>query len=340
MTTKKLLSSKMLIPIGISIFAIPVGFLGCGGGGGGGGVATDAAEVNATTVADALDWFEGTVPGCQVNAAAASAPVREAASGMRVLSELFTMVSDVNNLPAARASALAAQTFAGDCGGTLTVDSVHNSGITTFTLTFSNFCSTDDSVTPPQQSMATGVVTAQEIGTPGDTGPTVTSATVATDQLTLVSNGETSKLAVNNATMIYGVPGVWDPGIPTAANPDQVTVGQATVTFETQGRTHTISNVAATRHESGDTEIINITGGRYATSTHGYVNVTTSEPLVVNLNTGILISGAMQATGANGATATVTASGAGDGKLTVEVDGTPVGGVDCSGAQDMLLGLI
>lgn len=354
MTTSKHLSSKILIPLGISIIAIPVGFIGCNGGSSSGGGAT--ADITTAAVDEALTWVNDTIPGCRRTDPAAATVAeagKTAAWSIGALTEVFTLLADARKLSSGQATIPARQTFVGDCGGTLDVDSVHLNGITTYTLTFNNFCSTDNSsptpllsaatgpqesaATGPQQSTATGIVIAKQIGTPGASGPLVTSGTMTTDELTVVTGTETMKLAMNNAAVTYGVPGTWEPGIPTAANPDQVTIDRVTANLESQDRIHTLTNVTASAHESGVNAIVNITGGRYATTSHGQVNIATSVPLVGNMTTGQITAGTLTLTGAAGSMAEVTASGTGDGTATVTVNGVPYGsGLDCSGAQGFL----
>jgi hypothetical protein len=342
MTPSRPLKNKILVSLGASILAIPVGFLGCSGGGGsGGGGTTGAAEITSATVEEALTWIEDTVPGCTVVNSQASAAQKAAAQATGALGEVLALIRDARKLPTGRATELAAQTFAGDCGGTLMVDSVHLNGVTTYTMNFSNFCSTDTSVTPPQQSMATGTVVAKEIGTPSASGPIISSGSLETDELTLVTGSETMKLVLNNATVTYGVPGTWSPGIPTQQNPNQLTIDQVTVNLQSQDRVHTLTNVSATGYESGANDVVNISGGRYSTTNHGHVNISTSSPLLVNIDTGQIMGGTLTFTGANGGVAEVTAAGDGSATGTITVNGTALGsGLDCSGTQGLLLGLM
>jgi hypothetical protein len=335
---------KILISVGLSFMAVPIMIVGCGGGGGDNdnGPGDDAggnAVISATTVNDALAWFEGTVPGCQrTGVAGVTSAAASNINNVSVLSEVYSLLKDAKSVSgvAARAPA-AAQTFAGDCGGTMSLNSVHQSGNTTYTFAFNNFCSTDTTVTPPEQSIVTGTVTSVENGTPGASGPTVTGMAASTDSLRVVAGGQTVNVSLSNARLDYGAPGTWEPGPATMNNPDRLSVPQATINYETQGKTHTVRNVNASVYESGSNEVMTISSGQYVTSSHGTLNIATSQPLVINSDTGVMSSGALNITGSDGGVVTVAASGASDAKLTISVNGTPLAtGMNCSGAQGLL----
>lgn len=335
--------NKILISLGVSLVAAPILFVGCGGGGGGDDGPDDNgggnAVISTTTVNDALGWFEGTVPGCQrTGVAGVTSAAASNINNVSALSEVYSLLKDAKSVSGlGRVAPAAAQTFNGDCGGTMTLNSVHLSGDTTYTFAFNNFCSTDTTVTPPEQSTMHGTVTMVEDGTPGASGPTVSSMEASTSSLRVVSGGQTVNVALSKAKLDYGVPGTWEPGTPTASNPDRLSLTQATIGYETQGKTHTLRNVNASVHESGANQVMTISGGQYVTSTHGTLNISTSQPLVINSDTGVMSSGAVNISGSDGGVVTIAASGASDAKLTVTVNGTPIStGLNCSGAQGLL----
>lgn len=335
---------KILIPVGISMIAAPILFVGCGGGGGdddgpgdnpGGG----NAVISTTTVNDALGWFENTVPGCRrTGVAGVTSAAASNINNISALSEIYALLNNAKSVSGlGRVAPAAAQTFTGDCGGTMVLDSVHLSGDTTYTFAFNNFCSTDTTASPPEQSIMHGTMTVVEDGTPGSSGPTVSGMEASTNSLRVVSGGQAVNVALSKAKLDYGVPGTWDPGTPTASNPDRLSVSQATINYETQGKTHTVRNVSASVHESGANQVMTIASGQFVTSTHGTLNIATSQPLVINSDTGVMSSGALNITGSDGGVVTIAASGASDAKLTVTVNGAPIAtGLNCSGAQGLL----
>jgi hypothetical protein len=348
MTHIKKFPNKTTLAICLAFIAVPVGFVGCGGGGGGAdGSNTNpntgsAAQVSETSAKDGLTWIETTIPGCKQTTATAQAvanqSTQDAVKQASVLKQVVSMLSEAKGISGTtRMPYGTSQQFAGDCGGTLNLANEHSNGITTYTIAFDNYCSVDDSTNPPQQSKVSGTLTAQQIGTPSNSGPIVSSFTASTNLLTITSKGETTRLTLNNLAITYGTPGVGSPGAPTQAKPDQLTINQASVNYVSQNRTHTLTNMNASSYDSGDNSVMNITSGRYATTSHGYVDLTTSQPLVISSD-GQFISGTMNLTGADGNVVQVTPTSTA-GKYDVKLNGTPLGkGLDCSGAQGLLGG--
>ena len=348
MTTGTHFTRKSLISLSIAFIALPLGFLGCNGGGdeeddGGsgqnGGNTTGAAQINATAVQDSMVWVSDSVPGCKLNTGAARAAsvaaAQEGIEGAGVVRQVMSVIAEAKKAGGASLAPMAVQEFAGNCGGTLNLSDVHANGVTTYTYTFNNFCSVDDSVSPPEQSKVNGTMTAREIGTPSANGPIVSSMEASANQLTLIAKGETTELTMNKATLTYGVPAAWDPGDATATNPDRVRIDQATVRFVNQNRTHKIANFSASTYESGGDNVLNISSGTYTTTTHGYLNLTTGQPIIMNEN-GDWVSGSLNLVGSDGNTVVVTPSSSANGVMNVALNGTALGAsLDCSGASDL-----
>jgi hypothetical protein len=91
----------------------------CGGGGGDNdnGPGDDAggnAVISATTVNDALAWFEGTVPGCQrTGVAGVTSAAASNINNVSVLSEVYSLLKDAKSVSGRRqvVAPAAAQTF-------------------------------------------------------------------------------------------------------------------------------------------------------------------------------------------------------------------------------------
>lgn len=340
MTAKFRLPRKSLIPLSIAVVALPIAFFGCSSGGGGGDdagvVIQGAAQINATAVQDSVTWITTTVPGCKLNTGAASAAsvaaVQEGVAGASVVRQVMSVIAEAKKAGGGSFASMAVQQFAGDCGGSLNVSDVHANGITTYTYAFSNFCSLDSTVSPPQQTKVDGTMTAREIGTPSDSGPIVSAMEFNANQLAVTAKDGTTTLTVNNARVAYGVPDTWSPGAPTASNPDRISIEQATVRFQEQNRIHTVSNFNASTYESGGNSVTNISDGRYATTSHGYLNLATGQSIVMNVD-GRWISGSLSLTGSDGIAVLVTPSSTKDGVMNIALNGQPIGaGLDCSGA--------
>lgn len=327
----------------LSIAAVPIVFLGCGGGGGDDAVLPDLAQITETSVQDAAVWIANSIPGCTlytgVAPAASDATAEDGIAATSVIRQVLSVVRDAKLASGAVITPLAVQQFVGDCGGTLDITDVHADGITTYTAVFNDFCSIDSSVNPPEQSVVDGTVIERDIGTPSPNGPIVTSSEISTDGLTLISDNETKVLSLDKATVTYGVPDVWNPGVATESNPDRLIISKASVVFQTQAKTHTLTGLNATTYEGANEDtVLNITSGLYTTTSHGSVNVVTGQPIVTNVD-GSWVSGSLSLTGADNATVVITPTPTlGDAVVNVTLNGQPLpaASLQCLGATDMI----
>jgi len=337
------LPRKSLLSLSLAVAALPMVFLGCSGGGSDdaddpapGG--NQAAQVNATAVQDSVLWVANSVPGCKLNTGTASAAsvadAQESIAGAGVVQQVMSIVAQARKAGAG-VSPMAVQNFVGDCGGSLNQSDVHANGITTYTWAFNNFCSVDTTVSPAQQTVLNGSMVSREIGTPSASGPIVSSMDLNADQVTMTAKGETTVISVSGATVTYGVPDTWGPGDPTASNPDRFNVNQATVRFTNQNKTHTVSNLSGSAYESSGNSVMAISGGKYATTSHGYVNLATGQPIVTDSN-GRWVSGSLSLTGSDGNTVLVTPSSSANGVMNVALNGqNQQTSLDCSGANQL-----
>jgi len=337
------LSKKSLISLSIALIGVPIAFFGCGGDDSDVPNTVDLAQVTEASVQDAAVWVANSIPGCTLytgDATAASVAASEdGIAATSVIQQVLSVVKEAKSLSGAVIAPLAVQQFIGDCGGTLDVTDVHVDGVTTYTAVFSDFCSLDSSVTPAEQSVVDGTVIYKDIGTPSPDGPIVTVSEFSTSGLTLISDNETKVLSLDKATVTYGLPTAWHPGVPTESNPDKLYVSKATAVFQTQAKTYTLSGVNATMYEEADEDtVFNITSGVSATTTAGSVNVATVEPIVINVD-GSWVSGSLSLTGADNSTVVITPTPTlGDAVLNVTVNGQPVpaASIQCLGLTDMI----
>ncbi len=335
---------KSLMSLAVALALVPIGFYGCGSGDDlAAPTLPNFAQVTEASVQEAALWIAESIPGCTIytgDTLAASAVASESViTTTSVLTQILAAVSDARNASTAVITPLAVQQFVGDCGGTLDVTDVHADGVTTYTAVFTDFCSLDSTVDPPEQSVVDGTVILKDIGTPSPDGPIITSSEVSTTGLTLISDNESKLLSLDKATVTFGVPAAWDPGVPTESNPDKLNISKATVVFLTETKTYTLSGVNATTYEeTNEDTVLNITSGVYTTNSHGSVNVATGQPIVANVD-GSWVSGSLSLTGADNSTVVITPTPTlGDAVVNVALNGQPVpaASLQCLGATDMI----
>lgn len=328
---------KFCLLLFLSVF--PLFYLGCGGGSGGGndsdGTATQAAVVDEASVTEEMRFVEASIPGCKiVETAEMAAGVmgwRSAGESSGALAGLFATLNAARNQSSDYLTSIAIGPIEikGDCGGTLTLSSAYSRGSTTYTLIFKDFCSPEDIASPPEEIKINGKLIVTEIGTPSTAGVIILKYMAETDgKLTVTAGGEKVSLTLDNFIYTMGLPGV-EPGMPTIKNPDRIALDQAAVNFETQKRMMILTDLRATSYESGNDKIAELASARFAISDKGYVDMFTSQPLVMNSD-GDMVSGALDFTGAKGNTATV-AIGDESGKFIVKINGEPMDQcMDCS----------
>ncbi len=334
--------SNFFKPYLILILAFfPLFFAGCGGGGGSddddsNGTASQAAVIDEASVTEEMEFIEESVPGCQmVEATEIAAGIMGSqlppdSSGALV--GLFATLAAARNRTVDYLTSIniAPMEIQGGCGGTMTISSSHSNGTTTFTLVFKDFCSSDDTMNPPVETKINGKLIAKQIGTPSAAGPIISKYTAETDgKLTVEAGAEKVSLTLDNFIYTLGSPGV-TPGAPTLTSPDQVAMDQLTINFETQKRVMTLTDLRATSYEDGDNKVAEMSSGRFSLGDKGYVDVKTSQPLVMNSDRD-MVSGAVDFTGANGNVVTVIV-GEETGKFILEINGEPMDMcMDCAG---------
>lgn len=230
------------------------------------------------------------------------------------------------------------QLIEGDCGGTVEISRNHDSGTTTFSVSFNDFC-TEDSESSSGQTKSDGSLTLKEIGTPTDSGPSISRVTATVPSLKVVSDGETTTLSLDELSYVYGTPGV-TPGTPTKANPDQITIDGVTIDYVSRDKRHSLNNFSANTWEDGTDMVVQIDKGRYDTTSSGYVDISTGSPLVFDIDEGVLTDGSLNLSGADG-NVTITPSPNGVDIFEVAVDGQSLDTtVDCTSGGGLLSQLL
>lgn len=333
MTMKRfyVLSACTMLFFAAAIF----GLFACGGSSSSGdsGGSGSKAQLSEARVVESLTVIEDTVPGCRVtDASMVAAPIALMKSAISNDSAL----SNIRNM-----SAFQLDEIAGDCGGTLRIDSEHKSGNTTYTVDFNNFCSYEEETVTPQEVIIHGKLKGVEEGTPSDFGPIISGFRANTEgKLTIQTDDETISISLDDLRVKHGNPSTWEPDPPTAANPDRLTIKQVSVDLKNQKISHTLKNVEAEIHESGDNQIMEIFSGTYNTGSD-YVDVYTTTPVVID-EEGNMTGGTIAVEGGDDIVTISRAPGTPAGVLEIERNGVKINkNLDCSEIEiplsDMLL---
>ena len=212
----------------------------------------------------------------------------------------------------------------GDCGGRRGYPSYsHLSGVTTATLTFDNYCSTDSST--GNRQVINGSIAFVNTGTPTASGPVTTRIEANSPAgVTLQTRDSTGKVLTSqsasftNFLSVIGVPG----GIPTAAKPDTYQFAEIQYTSQA-GKTYRETDYKLTRFETATGgETMSLSGRGYR-SDGSYFDVSTTVP-VTSDSSGKTTAGELTMTGATGAKAVMTMVPGSTLQATMTVNGTAV----------------
>ncbi len=311
----------------VFIFAVAA----CNSSSSSGGSSEKKMELSEQTISETMSLIEKSVPGCRVvdvSGSMTSAPVVRMKSAIKK----NVALASISQLPAFPG------VIEGDCGGEMKIESVHKSGNTTSSFIFNSFCFYDDSTGVSEAVIINGKFITTEEGTPGDFGPTIHGAKAKTDgKISIQMSDETISLSLD-ANISYGVPGLWEPDMPTQANPDRLTVKQASIDMPSSGISHTLKDLRAESWISEGNEIMGVNSGRYSTGKE-YVAIYTSQDLVMN-EWGDIIGGKLALEGAGGDVLEISA-GAQSGFMQIEKNGVRNNqDLDCSGMALPVLDLV
>ena len=297
--------------------------------GGGGSSSSSKAELNEDTLDTSMKWVDDNIAGCELQEASAlvlSVPRMKATAKKENMA--FQLVADV--LLGRSTGGVRAMDYLppmsgpieGDCGGSLTIDEDHANGNSDISITFSNFCTEDAG----EQTRVDGTLTASIKGEPTPTGPEISSVAASTrGPLTVATPEDTVSIELDNFSLTGDADG-----------PESLNIDKISVSSESEGVTHTMSNVSADMSENriGNTEL-DIHSGRYNAGEEGYVDISTPTPLTID-DDGELVSGVINFEGADGNTVAVTPSS--DGIFDVYLNEERVDQrMDCT---DISLGLL
>lgn len=300
---------------------------GCGGGGS--GPSGKEATIDMSSVETAIDQVSTVIPICQIGGGGAAPGVSDHVPDPTPWLQRLMAVRRAQATLAVRAvqglgSTRPADEF-GECGGRMTYpDYSHASGVTTGTLAFESYCSLNENTN--ERNVLTGRISFVNTGTPSASGP-ITSRIDADSPngITFVTQTATGgQLSTQNfrfTDYVYrpGIPG----GSPTASNPDRLTLGEATLTDATGGKSYRQTGYVLTTFETpAGGEQVTVTGRGYR-SDGSYFQVATASPLTSAAN-GDILGGALTFSGAGNSTATVTLVPGSTFQGTMRVNGAAV----------------
>lgn len=304
----------------------------CGGGGGGGGGDVKAAAIDAAAVTTAAADVAAFMPLC--NPAAASERVKPLAA------REFNPITKLQQLRLAalttpykqRALALTGTKPAdvlGNCGGRYGYgsDYSHTSGVTTGTLIFTDYCTTD--TVSGERTTVNGRIGFVNTATPTSSGPITTKLEAnSADGVTAVVRDATGKVLSSETvsftgfSMTMGNPG----GEPSATSPDRLAASELKITNNTTSKTYRQTNWSASTFTTASGGEQTTLSGRGYRSNGDYYDVATTVPFVFDA-AGNTVSGTLSFSGANGNSAVVTLVPGATLQASVTVNGTPLAGL-------------
>ena len=311
----------------IATAVVSVFVASCGGGsdGSGGAPSGSAATIDVAAVTKALPDVSAFVPICTKSVSVRSL----AAKAMPApIAKAFAARASLSGGPIPVTKALGSTKPAdvlGDCGGRMGYPSYsHVSGVTTATLTYDNYCTTSGTT----RQVMNGSISFVNTGTPSAYGP-ITTRVEAGSAAGVTIRTETSagalisseKFAFSGFDYRVGVAG----GVPTAANPDTMSIAEMSITTST-GSTYRESGYQVTRFVTGSGgDQVTISGRGYR-SNGDWFDVSTTSPWVSDAS-GNTVSGAFAFSGAAGNAAQMTMVPGATMQATMTVNGTAINSV-------------
>lgn len=273
------------------------------------------SESNVTGLASAASEL---IPGCSGGTGAAAA-IRRMAGGIHGMRRASGGYSLTGSPP---------YDMTGDCGGLRTFKNYsHESGVTSGTMVFDQYCETLADGTRATQN---GNVAFVDHGTPSDYGPLRNYITASSSSFeTTSSKGESFDGSVSGFKYTTATPG----SPPSDAAPDRVTVESAQATDKKNGKTYRLADYSESVGASEYT-----LGGVLCDSEFGCARFETDakNPVQRDPATGNFTGGTFVVEGAEGTSARIdVVPGASWGALVTEVNGASVSGkegyqLDCS----------
>lgn len=326
-------SRSLKILSGLTLVAGAVALVSsCGGGGGGGGDQETPATIDMAGVTSAIADFGGVIPICQ-DGTAGSVRAARSARALKVLPALLhsgvlpqskALVRQTER-PLALSGTPPADEL-GDCGGRFGYRNYsHVNGVTTATLAFEDYCTTD-SDTGGKQTINGGIAFVNT-ATPTASGPITSKLEADTSSaLTAIAKDaagatlSSGSISFTGFKMVVGVPG----GDPTPANPNVLTMGELKVTNDATGKTYRETDWSVTQVDNSATGTSEYTmsGRGYRSSGH-YFDIVTAQPLVLN-GSGDVLEGKVRFVGSNGSEAVATVVPGSTMQVKMTVNGAPL----------------
>lgn len=312
----------------------------CGGGGGGGSdgssggtggtpTAPVATTLDTAGVAKAIPEISQLVPVCRPASGDAAPDVKNLPTSN---SPWGTRLATLREMSKGRGTPVSVKSLGptkpadvlGDCGGRRGYTAYsHVNGVTTGTLTFDNYCSTDSST--GERQVVSGSIAFVNTGTPSASGP-ITSRVEANSPggLTLRTQDATGKvlstqsMSFTNFLYAVGVPG----GTPTSTKPDVLSADEFRYTTAA-GQAYRETNYALRQWNTADGgEQMTISGRGYR-SDGSYFDVSTPTPVTSDAS-GRTTAGQIVIAGAGDSKAVMTMVPGSTTQATMTVNGSPV----------------
>ena len=311
---------------------------GSGGGGGDGGSSNGGAApppaagaptaIDTDSIGKAIPDISLAIPICRQVAAEPKPAVKGAPRPGSVWIERLLSIRELNagrGLPTVKAlGPTKPADVLGDCGGRRGYTAYsHSGGVTTGTLSFDNYCSSDAST--GERQVVNGNISFVNTGTPSATGP-ITSKIEANSPggITLRTQDASGKVLTSqsagftNFLYTVGVPG----GSPTSAKPDIMRVDEVRYT-KASGQTYRQTNYTHMSWETADGGEQMTLSGRGYRSNGDYFDVSTPTAVTSDAS-GRTTAGEIAIVGANGSKAVMTFVPGSRMQATMTVNGTPV----------------
>lgn len=303
----------------------------CGGGGDSNEPGGNRTTIDLTTVTTGITEMSGVLPVCRPAGSLRAAPPNGAVIAAPERSRFAVLMELRRNRGVARAlelqslgSTKPADQF-GDCGGRMTYPTYsHSNGVTTGTFQFDNYCSTDSDT--GEKETLNGIVSFVNTGTPSASGPITqkieaSSQGGVTAQVKTAAGATVSNQRYSFTNYLYqaGVPG----GSPTSANPNRLSVQDATLADLVSGKSYRQANYSVTDYiNTSGGDVVSVSGRSYR-SNGDYFDMATTTPITTASN-GNTVGGQLTFTGANNSVAVLTLVPGSTLQGTMTVNGTLV----------------
>lgn len=273
------------------------------------------------------------VPGCDfVSSAPARAAVQQDPGVLPGIKAAFTLLAAKATVrdPANRMAKAAAydinEEIQGECGGSFATTGTHDSGTTSLTIAFNDYCmpALDGDM------VVSGSMAVVQAGHPSDTGPVMEEIRLSTKGngivVTETTEGQTRthRLVADNLKYSMGNPG----GTASAAAPDVLTIKRLKISEDGQDM-YDLQDVRISTWPVDEEMAVQIDKATYTDSAIGAVTLE-SDTMII----GESWQGALTITGDDGTSMTVTPDPSGDGLFALTQDGASIGTLDCTSLAD------